>query len=218
MAFHNTRLSDEVERGAQGGPGFKTTVLQLSSGFEQRNIDWTRARGEWDISYGLDTKAQIEAVLAFFYARQGRAHGFRFKDWSDFEIGTDATDTLQQMGVADGTLKNFQFLRRYSSGGTDFDREITRLVASPTPRVFKDAAEQGSGFTVDNDTGVITFTVAPANGVVIGGIAEFDIPVRFDQDQLDLQAMFVDQAGGQDVISAPSIVIKELREVLTVLV
>ena len=80
MAFHDVRLDEDIERAAVGGPSFKTSVLQLSSGFEKRNIDWQRARGIWDISYGVDTKTNLEAVVAAFYARQGRAHTFRFKD------------------------------------------------------------------------------------------------------------------------------------------
>ena len=42
MAFHNVQLPEEVERGAQGGPQFKTTVFTLSSGYEKRNVEWER--------------------------------------------------------------------------------------------------------------------------------------------------------------------------------
>ncbi len=206
MAFHDVRLDEDIERGAQGGPRFKTTVKTLSSGFEKRNIDWQRTRGRWDISYGLDTKANLEGVLAFFYARQGRAHSFRFKDWTDFQIGVETTDTPQAIGVGDAVVKKFQIVRRYTSGATTFDREITRPTG--TVRVFLDAAEQFADFTVDNSTGVVTFTSAPGGGVLPGVICEFDVPVRFDTDQLDLEAF------RDDAFSAPELNVLELRETL----
>ncbi len=210
MAFHDVQLNEDIERGAQGGPRFKTTVLVLSSGFEKRNIDWERSRGAWDISYGLDKKSNLEIVIAFFYTRNGRAHSFRFKDWTDFQIGIEATDTPQAIFVADGVLKNFQIVRRYASGAFTFDRAITRPVAG-TVRVFLDAAEQFSGFTVDDTTGVVTFTVAPTVSVVVGVICEFDVPARFDTDELDLRAF------RDDAFSFPALEIVEVRETLVVL-
>lgn len=206
MAFHDVRLPDQVEQGAQGGPGFKTTVLELSSGFEKRNIDWERARGRWDLSYGIDNKADQEAVLAFFYARQGKAHSFRFKDWTDFQLGDAATVTPQQIGVGDGSTDKFQLSRLYTDGVFTFQRELTRPVAGIV--IYLDGIEQTSGVVVDNDTGVVDFTTPPAMSVVVGAIGEFDVATRFDIDQLDLRAFTA------DAFSLPSIPIIEIKEPL----
>lgn len=210
MTFHDVKLDEDVERGAQGGPGFKTTITTLSSGFEQRNINWEKARGRWDISYGLDDKATHEPTLAFFYNRFGRAHTFRFKDWTDFEIGVDATDTPQTIGAGTGSQNQFQASRLYTSGAFSYTRPITKLV-SGTVRVFLDGVEQFAGFTVDLITGVVDFTAAPAGGVVVGLISEFDAHVRFDIDQLDLRAFF------DGNFSMPEIPLIEVRETLVVL-
>lgn len=207
MTFHDVRLPVNIEKGVKGGPGFNTTILELSSGFEKRNINWQRTRGRWDISYGIDSKDDHEAVLAFFYARQGRAHSFRFKDWTDFEIGVDSTDTAQDIATADGVQVDFQVTRRYVSGAFTFARETTRLVTG-TVRVFIDDVEQMSGWTVDVDTGVITFSVAPLNLEVVGVICEFDVPVRFDSDQLDLTGI------RDTVYDIPGLDILEMRETL----
>lgn len=210
MAFHDTRLPEEVEQGAQGGPGFNTTVLSLSSGFEKRNINWERTRGRWDIAYGIREKVDQESVLAFFYARQGRANTFRFKDWTDYEIGDSLNTVPQEIGTADGVLSQFQIFRRYASGLQTFNRAVTRPV-SPTVRVFFGTTEQLSGFTVDYTTGVITFGTAPAAATSIRVICEFDVPVRFDTDQLDMRAFVT---GNFDI---PSISIIEVRETLATL-
>ncbi len=220
MAFHDVRLPIDVERGAVGGPRFKTRVLELESGFEQRNIDWENTRGEWDISYGLMNmedvilETHVHAIRDFFYAREGRAHGFRFKDWSDFEIGDFANPTTdnQLIALGDDATTVFTVFKRYSSGGINYDRTIKKLV-SGSVAVLLDNVVQVSGVTVDVNAATVTFDVAPAStgGTGPGGeeviaiVTEFDVPVRFDDDQLNINvALF-------NVGSFPAIPIKELR-------
>jgi uncharacterized protein (TIGR02217 family) len=209
MAFHNVRLPEDIERGALGGPQFDTTVLTLSSGYEKRNINWERTRGRWNIGYGVDSKTNLESVLAFFYARQGKAHTFRFKDWTDYKVGDDATDTPQEISLGNGTDVDFQIVRRYTSGSTNFDRDLTRIVDG-TVRVFVSGVEQTetTDYTVDVDNGIISFLSPPTLGFSIGVICEFDVPVRFDQDTLDLRAF------RDDIYSVPEINIIEIKEVL----
>lgn len=202
-SFHNVRLPVDVEQGAQGGPGFKTTILMLSSGFEQRNIEWARQRGDWDVSYGVRTKEDLDEVVAFFHVRRGRAYGFRFKDWSDFEI------TAQAIGTGDGVNAAFQVLKRYTSGSDTFDRKITRLVMG-TLSVFVNGVlkTETTHYTVDLETGIITFTGGniPAAAAVVSVTCEFDIPVRFDIDKLNVKMYW------EEAMEVPSIPILELRE------
>src|SRR5262245_16867263 len=107
-AFDEIRLPEDVERGAQGGPQFKTNIMTLGSGFEKRNQEWADTQGEWDLSYGISTKDDLKTLIAFFYARRGRARGFRFKDWSDFEL------ERQAIGIGDGANADFQIYKRYT--------------------------------------------------------------------------------------------------------
>ena len=60
-------------------------------------------------------------------------------------------------------------------------RTITKPVAG-TVRVYKDDAEQLSGWSVDVTTGVVTFSTAPAASVAITADFELDVSVRFDTD------------------------------------
>ena len=46
--------------------------------------------------------------------------------------------------------------------------------------------EQLSGWTLDAATGIVTFTTAPGSGVIVRAGFEFDVPVRFDTDTLDV--------------------------------
>jgi uncharacterized protein (TIGR02217 family) len=77
--FHEVRFPDNIAYGATGGPEFATTVVATGSGHEKRNVNWSEARGRWDVASGLKKQAQIDELIAFFRARRGRAHGFRFR-------------------------------------------------------------------------------------------------------------------------------------------
>jgi uncharacterized protein (TIGR02217 family) len=55
-----------------------------------------------------------------------------------------------------------------------------------TVRVARGGVEAMSGWTVDATTGVITFAAAPGTDVLITAGFEFDVPVRFDSDRLDV--------------------------------
>ncbi len=177
MAFHEVRFPDDIAYGATGGPEFATSVVATASGYEQRNINWSAARGRWDVASGLKKQTQLDTLIAFFRARKGRVHGFRFKDWTDYKA------TAQALGTGNGTITTFQLIRTYSSGGSTDVRTITKPVAG-TVNVYLAGVLQASGWSVNTTTGVITFTTAPANGVAVSADYEFDVPVRFDTDRM----------------------------------
>lgn len=177
MAFHEVRFPDDIAYGATGGPEFATSVVATASGYEQRNINWSAARGRWDVASGLKKQTQLDTLIAFFRARKGRAHGFRFKDWTDYKA------TAQALGTGNGTITTFQLIRTYSSGGSTDVRTITKPVAG-TVKVYLAGVLQASGWSVNTTTGVITFSTAPANGVTVSADYEFDVPVRFDTDRM----------------------------------
>jgi uncharacterized protein (TIGR02217 family) len=175
--FHEVRFPDNIAYGATGGPEFATTVVVTGAGHEQRNIDWAEARGRWDVASGLKNQAQLDELIAFFRARKGRAHGFRFRDWTDYQA------TGQLIGTGDDAETQFQLVKRYPSGTGVEVRTITKPVAG-TVRIYLDGVEQLSGWSVDVTTGVVTFSTAPAAGVAITADLEFDVPVRFDTDHM----------------------------------
>jgi uncharacterized protein (TIGR02217 family) len=74
--FHEVRFPDNIAYGATGGPEFATTVVATGSGHEKRNVNWSEARGRWDVASGLKKQAQIDELIAFFRSRRGKAYGF----------------------------------------------------------------------------------------------------------------------------------------------
>ena len=188
MAFHEVRFPDNISRGARGGPERRTQIVELASGDEERNASWANSRRRYDVAYGIRRADDLAAVVAFFEARNGRLHGFRFKDWGDHKSclpsGTPSP-TDQVIGTGDGTTTEFQLVKRYASGAQSWMRAITKPVAG-TVRIALGGVEQPSGWSVDTTTGVVSFGAAPAAGVAITAGFEFDVPVRFDTDALDV--------------------------------
>lgn len=182
MAFDEVRFPEAISYGSSGGPGFSTTVLQLSSGFEQRNVNWAATRARFNVSHGIKSRADMDALITFFRARQGRARGFRFKDWSDYTI------TNQTIGTANGVLQQFQIIKTYTSGSQTYTRTITKPVSGTLAFTVNGGAP--GAHTVNYNTGVITFSSAPATGDIVITTCEFDVPVRFDIDQMDVQHDF----------------------------
>ena len=192
MAFHEVRFPDNISRGARGGPERRTQVVELASGDEERNASWANSRRRYDVAYGIRRADDLAAVVAFFEARNGRLHGFRYKDWADYKSTLPSlaiTSTDQQIGTGTGSLQTFQLAKRYTSGAQTWVRTIAKPVAG-TVRIALGMVEQLSGWTLDATTGVITFTTAPANGVIVRAGFEFDVPVRFDNDTLDVTLDF----------------------------
>jgi len=188
MAFHEVRFPDDISRGARGGPERRTQIVELASGDEERNASWANSRRRYDVAYGIRRADDLAAVVAFFEARNGRLHGFRFKDWGDYKSGLPSaaiSPTDQSIGTGDGMTTTFQLVKRYASGSQAWLRTITKPVAS-TVGVALDGAEQFGGWPVDTTTGVVTFGTAPAAGVVVTAGFAFDVPVRFDTDALDV--------------------------------
>ena len=188
MAFHEIRFPDNISRGARGGPERRTQVVELASGDEERNASWANSRRRYDVAYGIRRADDLAAVVAFFEARNARLNGFRFKDWADYKSSLPSqaiTATDQQIGIGMGSLKTFQLSKRYTSGAQTWVRTIAKPVTG-TVRIALGVVEQMSGWTLDASTGVVTFTTAPGNGVIVRAGFEFDVPVRFDTDMLDV--------------------------------
>lgn len=204
MTFHNVRLPIEVERGAQGGPHFRTNITTLASGLELRNALWTRSRGAWEIGYGIQSQdsddSNFNDVVDFFYARQGMLHEFRFRDWSDYRISP-----AQVIGAGNGAQTIFRIVKKYTSGPATHERRITRPDTA-TLAVTVNGVAKTLGTDYTESMGVLVFTPAPPAGHDVAVACEFDVPVRFDTDHLGIVAHV---AG---VMSIPSLVITEVKE------
>ncbi len=185
--LHEVRLPLALAFGASGGPEWATDVARLASGAESRNARWAGSRRRWDAGGAVIRIDAAHDLAAFFEARSGRMHGFRFRDpvdWKSCAPTQAATAVDQPLGTGDGETAEFQLVKRYVSGPALRDRAITKPVEDTVLAAVGGVVT--TAFDVDWATGVVTFDVAPASGAVLTAGFEFDVPVRFDADRLDI--------------------------------
>jgi uncharacterized protein (TIGR02217 family) len=203
--FHDIRFPFAVAAGAVGGPERLTEIVTLMSGREERNTPWADSRRNWDAGPGVKSLDDLHQLLAFFEARRGRLHGFRFRDPIDNKscLPSQVPDTSDQnIGAGNGVQTVFQLVKTYQSG----DQSWTRTITKPMEGTVAIAVDgEVASPEVDHQTGQISFAAAPANGAVIAGGFSFDCAVRFDSDRLDISLDAI-QAG-----AVPSVPLVELK-------
>lgn len=209
MAFHEVRFPANLSFGSIGGPERRTEIVSLASGFEERNTPWAHSRRRYDAAMGLRSLDDLSALVAFFEARAGQLHGFRWKDWVDHKSSLPSQVPAfddQQIAVGDGATVTFQLTKTYASGAASYHRPITKPVRDTVRAgVGGDQRFADQHYDVDHRTGLITFAEAPEAGAVVTAGYEFDVPVRFDTDRIAVSVASF-QAG-----EVPQIPVVEVR-------
>ena len=187
MAFVDIRFPEDISYGSSGGPEFRTTVVELWSGHEQRNMDWPYPRHKYNIKYGLKQWSDVQTVLDFFWAMGGRAHSFRFRDRFDWWSGASAVGDTSNVQYTDVSLgapgaATQQLVKTYTQGAVTLSRTIINPI-SGTVKVGWSGSERTEGvdWSVDTSTGIITY-LAGDPGVITSAGFEFDVRVRFAED------------------------------------
>ncbi|MEM9359868.1 MAG: DUF2460 domain-containing protein [Pseudomonadota bacterium] len=211
MSFHEVRFPTGIARGSSGGPERRTDVVVLGSGHEERNSRWADSRRVYNAGYGVKSLDDLHTVIAFFEERRGRLYGFRWRDPADCKScrpEQEPTAADQEIGLGDGATATFQLSKAYGGNNLPWSRQITKPVAGTViVAVDDDVQDPSTAYTVDDATGQITFQaghVPPAEAVITAGY-EFDVPVRFDTDKLELDVQGVRHG------AIPNIPIVEVR-------
>ncbi|KAA2317406.1 TIGR02217 family protein [Pseudooceanicola sediminis] len=209
MSFHEVRFPTNLSFGAIGGPERRTDVVTLANGFEERNTPWQHSRRRYDAGAAMRSLDDIELLIAFFEARQGQLHGFRWKDWTDHKSCTPSQAPAfddQMIAIGDGVTQSFQLTKTYASGDQSYQRPICKPVGG-TVRIAVAGIElsNGADFTVDTTTGVVSLTTAPAMSAAITAGFEFDVPVRFGSDSFQTSAA---SFGAGDVPDVPVVEVR----------
>jgi uncharacterized protein (TIGR02217 family) len=189
--LHAVRFPAGISLGASGGPERRTENVVLGSGAEERNSRWADSKRSYNAGYGIKSVDDLHAVIAFFEERRGRLHGFLWKDWSDYKsCAPSATPSAldQAIGTGDGATGAFQLVKTYGSTFAPWVRTITQPVAGTVLIAVDGVAADPGNFAVSLTSGVVTFLAGhiPAEGAVVTAGFEFDVPVRFDTDQLEI--------------------------------
>ena len=193
--FHDAALFPaDLSYGTSGGPGWRTGIQYTRGGLETRT---PRLPPEGQRTYRIerDFVGDDDAMqlLRFVLNRRGSAFGFRFQDWRDYTSHDDGRTTTSPItstpvenrvliAVGDGTETEFQIWKHYADAfGHQVVRKITRVQSTAKLAVWNNTTLQTNPthYTVDIDTGLITFGTAPIDGAQVEVAFEFHVPVRF---------------------------------------
>jgi uncharacterized protein (TIGR02217 family) len=209
--FHDVRFPLELGFSAAGGPAFSTQVVVTGSGAEQRNAEWSDARLEYDAGLGIRSEDDLRQLLAFFRARRGQAHGFRFLDPLDNSSaspGAEPAATDQWLGDGDGMTTRFALVKHYGDDGLGADPPQTRRITRPWPDsvvVAVAGVPLANGWTLAPG-GWIDLAEPPAAGTSVTAGFRFDVPVRFATDRIEVSL------AGWPAGELPSVPLVEIRE------
>lgn len=187
MSFHDVRFPARLSFGSVGGPERLTEVVTLANGFEERNSPWAHSRRRYDAGLGMRSHDDIADIIAFFEARKGRLHAFRWKDWADYKSCLPSAEPGfedQLLGTGDGSTRRFQLVKTYRSGDQAYVRPIMKPVAGSVVIGVGGRAIHESDWTMDAENGEIELSAVPARGEFVTAGFEFDVPVRFDTDMI----------------------------------
>jgi uncharacterized protein (TIGR02217 family) len=208
--FHEVQFPLRLSLGASGGPGRRTDIVALSNGGETRNARWADARRRYDAGTGLRGLEDLYQLTAFFEARRGQLYGFRFRDPVDHASAPPAqavTPIDQQIGTGDGVKTLFELSKTYSDAGGATVRRIEKPCDGSVLLAVDGLALDPGEYAVDHATGLVTIAPGstPAPGAQVTAGYEFDIPVRFDTDRIEI-SLAAFKAG-----SVPSVPLVEIK-------
>lgn len=179
MSFiESPRFPDRLAYGATGGPQFRTSIVELFSGHEQRNADWSIERRRYDLVHTARNRDEFDELLAYYISvARGRLYGFRFRDPLDYnDTHGDATGWLGG-GVGSG-YPTYQMYKRYVSGANAALRAITKpygtiaVSRGGSPVTAGVGSPQVAGtVSIDTTTGIATFEADASQAIALHAVA-----------------------------------------------
>jgi uncharacterized protein (TIGR02217 family) len=161
-------------------PRFATRVQRAVSGRELRALDQPNPTWTWTLTYSVLRDGggydELRTLMGFFLDQQGAFASFLFVDPGDNRA------TGQALGTGDGSTAAFQLVR--TMGG--FAEPVT--APNAVTNVYVDGVVQSpSGYSVDADTGVVTFTAPPPAGEGVSADFTYSFRVRFADDSAEFE-------------------------------
>lgn len=171
--------------------------LEMLSGYRlriARNANFSDNKGSdfantHEAGIGVRSESDVQTLLDFFRARRGAAKAFRFVDpldHSSHRMTGAPTPGDILIGTGDGVQSEFDLVKYHGVGPDAERRRITRPRAGSV-RVAVDGVEPVGGWQLA-DKGIISFDTPPVPGSRVTAGFLFDVPVRFESDQLDMSS------------------------------
>lgn len=156
---------------------YNTIINKSKNGNELRISNYDYPLLSYNVINDIKTKKELENIINFFKLVKGRAYGFKFKDWLDYKA------TNQNIAVADGEQKEFQLIKTYNINNRVQIRKITK---PKQVSIFVNNQNIIENININYSNGIITFNTPPKKDTIISASFEFYVPVRFDNDKIEI--------------------------------
>ncbi len=200
-----TRINLGYDYGTVATLSYRTNIVVDGGGSEQRNPEWSQPLLKFRVAERVVNRAELDYLLALHEAAKGSLYGFEYRDWSDYYVD-------QLIAVGDGNRTQFQLVKTYTVAGYSVRRPITKPCINPGDRfdVYVGNA-QVFNFEVHPQTGIITFTNPPVGDIWVD--CEFDVPVRFADDDFEFRFEAIDSNAGEKLFTLSAFDLLEIRDV-----
>jgi uncharacterized protein (TIGR02217 family) len=169
-------------------PTFQTRIQRAVSGRELRALDYPSPLWQFTLVFaflrdnpeaGFD---ELRTLMGFYLSCQGAFGTFLFQDPSDFQI------TDEYLGTGDSSTSIFQLQRTMGTAlpGGGFAEPIV-APNSVNAIYFNGITQNASTYSVDPNTGLVTFATPPATGLVITADFSYWFRCRFVDDSYDFE-------------------------------
>ena len=200
----------------QRTPIYSTEVQQSSNGLELRAAFWSYPRYKISLSfnflrsasYSKSAQNEWETLVGFLARMAANYDTFYFTMPDDYFVGTLASPTSatsMPIGVGNGTTTAFQLQRTlvpsaslaaaasrsyYPTIGDGYEPVFVVNNTTP-PSIFVNSTLKTvtTDYTINNTTGVLTFTSAPASSAIISWTGSYYWNVRLEKEQYDFSRM-----------------------------
>jgi uncharacterized protein (TIGR02217 family) len=166
-------------------PTFSTEIQSSLAGREVRVQNFQNPIWEFTLAYEYllndprsrdeNEQTPLEMLVGFFLARGGQFDDFLLNESDLTQRQEDSVFSGQPIGAGDGVTVNFQLVRNV--GGF---LEACQNPANQSAIVYVNGSKKSQGVDYNMALGMVTFTVAPANGAAITADFVFLHRVRFD--------------------------------------
>ena len=182
MEVINTYLSKLFGYNLQYQEEWATDLITFDTGKEQRNQIWERPKRHWVLPYNVLQSYHRDKLKELCSRAKGIYNVFLFEDPYDYQC------TLAECSItAIAAQVLFPLIKTYYGDKSETWSETkTRIqpatIYPPIVQVDNVTKLRDTDYTLDDDTGVVTFGAAPGVDKVITAAYRFYCPVRKEDD------------------------------------
>lgn len=207
MAFDEIEFPRSLSVDLRFSPGLLVDRVVTRAKVEFRDRVWSQDNAVFRLGLNNRSADDVHAALVFLRAREYSFRGFRLWNPLDYKscapLQTAAFDDVV-IGTGDGVTTDFQLIKTHISGAQTFSKKIVKPIAG-TVLIGINGAAQGSGWTVNTVTGLVSFSVAPGDTLPVTAGFHWNYPVTLATESADLLSL------GTQVGAIPDMRFEELK-------